>query len=244
MLDADGLGGGDLHVIDVAAVPHRLEHAVGEPEHEQVLNGLLPEIVIDAIHLVFVEMLMGEAVEGARAVEVGAERFLDDDAPPATLGRVGKTRRSQVLDHGRIDGRGNREVEEHALGPVDLRQAGLQPLVERRIVGFATDVVHPAGQRFGDLISASLDPGEFFQAVAELGSECLVVHLAARDADDRELRGKTAASRQAIDRRQKLAAREIARRTKDDERRRPRRRFEPKPIMKRIAVHLRRSMQF
>ena len=34
--------------IDVAAVPDRLEHAVGEAEHHQVLDGLLPEVVIDA----------------------------------------------------------------------------------------------------------------------------------------------------------------------------------------------------
>ena len=57
MLDADGLGGGDLHVIDVAPVPDRLEHAVAEAEHEQVLDGFLAEIVIDAIDLVLVEVL-------------------------------------------------------------------------------------------------------------------------------------------------------------------------------------------
>ena len=84
MLDADRLRRGNLYVIDVAAVPHRLEHAVGEAEHEQVLNGLLPEIVIDAIHLIFVEVLVRQPIERARAVEIGTEWLLDDDPAPAS----------------------------------------------------------------------------------------------------------------------------------------------------------------
>ena len=65
-LDADGLGGGDLHVIDVAAVPDRLEHPVAEPEHQQVLDGLLAEVVIDAEDLLLVEVLVDDA-RSARA---------------------------------------------------------------------------------------------------------------------------------------------------------------------------------
>ena len=195
MLDADGLRGGDLHVVDVAAVPDRLEHAVAEPEHQQVLDGLLPEIVIDAVDLLFVEMLVREAIERARAVEVGAERLLDDDAAPAPRRRIGEPGRAQLLDDRRVDGRRNREVEEHAFGAVDLRQARLQALVQLRIVGLAGDVVHPAGERFGDLVFTVAGAGELLQAVAELRPERLVVHLAARDADDGELRGQAAAPR-------------------------------------------------
>ena len=40
-LDADRLGDGDLHVVDVAAVPDRLEDAVAEAERQDVLDGLL-----------------------------------------------------------------------------------------------------------------------------------------------------------------------------------------------------------
>ena len=50
-LDADRLGHGDLHVVDVIAVPQRLEDAVGEPEHHDVLDRLLAEIMVDAIDL-------------------------------------------------------------------------------------------------------------------------------------------------------------------------------------------------
>ncbi len=45
------LGHGDLDVVDVAPVPDRLEDAVGEAEDEEVLDRLLPEVVIDPVDL-------------------------------------------------------------------------------------------------------------------------------------------------------------------------------------------------
>jgi hypothetical protein len=91
-LDADLLGHGDLHVVDVLAVPERLEHAVGEAKDEQVLNRLLAEVVIDAEHLRFTEDLGDGVVELARAVEVAPERLLDDHArpEPVTAGPIGR----------------------------------------------------------------------------------------------------------------------------------------------------------
>ena len=47
--DADGLGDRDLHVVHVLGVPERLEDAVGEPHRHDVLDGLLPEVVVDAV---------------------------------------------------------------------------------------------------------------------------------------------------------------------------------------------------
>ena len=79
-LDADGLGAGDLHVVDEAVVPDRLEDAVREAEHQQVLDGLFPEVVIDAVDLPLVQRLVDVAVQRARRLQVGAERLLDDDA--------------------------------------------------------------------------------------------------------------------------------------------------------------------
>ncbi len=45
------LGHGDLHVVDVLRVPQRLEDAVGEAQHQQVLHRLLAEVVVDAVGL-------------------------------------------------------------------------------------------------------------------------------------------------------------------------------------------------
>ena len=54
-LDADRLGGGDLHMIDMVTVPNRLEHEVGEPQDHDVLHRLLAEEVVDAEDLVLVD---------------------------------------------------------------------------------------------------------------------------------------------------------------------------------------------
>ena len=48
--DADVLGHGDLHVVDVVAVPDRLEQLVGEAQRQHVLDGLLAQVVVDPEH--------------------------------------------------------------------------------------------------------------------------------------------------------------------------------------------------
>ena len=72
----------DLHVIDVIAVPDRLEHAVREPQHQDVLDRFLPEIVVDPIDLPFVGDFQQVVVERLRRLEIGAERLLDHEPPP------------------------------------------------------------------------------------------------------------------------------------------------------------------
>ena len=83
LLDADRLGHRDLHVVDVAAVPERLEDPVPEPEDHQVPDGLLAQVVIDPVDLRLAEDLADLAIEPLRRVEVAAERLLDDDPAPA-----------------------------------------------------------------------------------------------------------------------------------------------------------------
>src|SRR5262245_6526884 len=64
--DADRLRGVYLHVVDVLAVPERLENRVSEAEHENVLDRLLAEIVIDPEGLAFVQIRGQELVERLR----------------------------------------------------------------------------------------------------------------------------------------------------------------------------------
>ena len=64
-LHAQGLGHRDLHVVDVIAVPERLEDAVGEPEDEDVLDRLLAEIVVDPVDLILAEDPVDHVVERA-----------------------------------------------------------------------------------------------------------------------------------------------------------------------------------
>ena len=82
-LDADRLRDRDLHVVDVLAVPERLEDAVGKAEHQQVLDRLLAEVVIDAVDLLFDERRVQALVELARGAQVASERLLDDHSNEA-----------------------------------------------------------------------------------------------------------------------------------------------------------------
>ena len=60
--DAEAFGHGDLDVVDIVAVPDRLEDAVAKAEDEDVLHRLLAQVVVDAVDLLLVE----DAVQLAR----------------------------------------------------------------------------------------------------------------------------------------------------------------------------------
>src|SRR6202043_1860738 len=90
-LDIEGLGNGDLNVVDVISIPQRLEYAVRESKHHDVLNGLLSEIVVDAIDLALGQHAKYLAIERLRRGQIGAEPLLDDDAPPAPVGFADET---------------------------------------------------------------------------------------------------------------------------------------------------------
>jgi len=53
----------NLHHVDVAAIPDRLENGVVEPEHHDVLDRLLPQVVIDAVNLIFVQHALDLAIQ-------------------------------------------------------------------------------------------------------------------------------------------------------------------------------------
>src|SRR5207244_1252480 len=80
--DSNCFGVCDLNVIHVAAIPNRLEDAVRESEHHQVLHGLFAEVVINTVNLLFVEDPGYFDVQFFGAREVVPEGLLDDDASP------------------------------------------------------------------------------------------------------------------------------------------------------------------
>jgi hypothetical protein len=49
-LDADGLGNDQLHMIDIAPVPHRFENRVANAKNQQILGCLLSEVVSGYLH--------------------------------------------------------------------------------------------------------------------------------------------------------------------------------------------------
>jgi len=94
--DGERLGHGDLHMIDMIAIPDGLEQSVCESQHQDVLHRLLSEVMVDAIDLVFFEQPEELSIERLRRGEIGAERFLDNQATPRPVLLASETRLTKM----------------------------------------------------------------------------------------------------------------------------------------------------
>ena len=79
-LDAEVFRHGDLHALDVVAVPERLQERVGEAEDEHVVHRPLAEVVVDAEDAALGKGCVQDPVELLRRRQVVSERLFDDDA--------------------------------------------------------------------------------------------------------------------------------------------------------------------
>ncbi len=82
LFDADRFRSSDLDVVDVLAIPQRLEQAVGKAQRHDVLDRLLAEEVVHSIDLLLLQRLQDRGVERLGRGQVMPEQALDDDAPP------------------------------------------------------------------------------------------------------------------------------------------------------------------
>ncbi len=118
VLHAEVFGDGDLDMVDVAPVPDGFEEGVGETECEDVLYGLLPEVMIDPVDLGFVERGEERLVEFVRGIEIVAERLFEHKA--GTLPVPSETRFADALDD-RVDQiRRDGEIENVVHAPLPL----------------------------------------------------------------------------------------------------------------------------
>ena len=120
--DLEVLSHRDLHGGDEVPVPDRLEDRVREAEVEDVLDGHLPEEVVDAVELGLVDVRMQFGVQRASRGEVVAEGLLDDD--PRFLGQACLR---QAADDDAEQRRRDLEVEDRELRISDrLRDLGVR----------------------------------------------------------------------------------------------------------------------
>ena len=149
--DADVLGHGDLHRVDVLGVPQRLEQVVREPQRQDVLDRLLAQVVVDPEHVLAGEDVVDQVVERLGRGQVVAERLLHHHAAPAAgLVVVRHAGAGELLEHHRERRRGDGEVEGGVAGDA-VRVAQLVErggeLVERGVVvERAADELDVAGQ--------------------------------------------------------------------------------------------------
>src|SRR5205823_2082810 len=130
-LHAHRFGRRNLNVADVAAVPQRLEDAVAEPERQNILDGLLPEVMIYAVNVALGKYTLNIGVQSAGCSQVVTKGLLHDDAPPAvSLLQSGLT---EALHHGAVITRLCRKIEKNiaadAVGFFQFRELFTYPLI-------------------------------------------------------------------------------------------------------------------
>ena len=123
--DADVLGHRDLHVVDVVGVPDRLEHRVGEPHRQDVLDRLLAEVVVDAEHRLRREHLGDDRVElAARSRGREPNGFSTTTRRQRARVWLGEAVLLELADHVGEEPRRDRQVERvvaaGAADPVEL----------------------------------------------------------------------------------------------------------------------------
>ena len=244
VLDADRLGDRDLHVVDIPAVPERLEDAVPEPEDHQVPDGLLPEVVVDAVDLRLAEDPEHLAVELLRRVEVPPERLLDDDPPPpAVVLLVVQPAAPELLDDlGK--GRGlRRQVEQDVVPGRHLLVHRLEALghrVEEIVVReVALDVGDPR-QEVPLHVGLELDPAVDVERAGDVLPERLVVERPPPDGEEGPVGRQEVGPPELGQRREDLAVREVAGRPEQDHDVRVRHALQAEALPQRVDVAVRR----
>ena len=179
---AERLAGGDLDMVDVAGIPHRLENRVGEAHDHDVLRGLLPEVVVDAVGLGFLEGGLDEIVQPARAGQVGAEGFLDNHARPRSRrGRVESAFAEVFQNHLELvgrDGEVKKPVPARAAGRVQLLKMAGEGDIALGVVEF-TPVVGDGVREILPQLVIDLLAGEFANGLAEFLPENLARFVSA-----------------------------------------------------------------
>ncbi len=137
---------GDLHVVDIVAVPQRFHHGVGKAEHQYILYRALAQIVIDAEHLVLAQVPADPTLQRLGALQVVTEGFLYHHPFPAVV-FLQQLHRMQVVHHGGKF----RGTDRHVKSDVG-RQRGVtgetlsQAPVHLRIAKVAPEIVDACGK--------------------------------------------------------------------------------------------------
>ncbi len=123
-LDTHGFCGSDLHVIDVMVVPERLENPVRKPADQNVLDGFLAQVMIDAIDLVLAHHTQQAGVQCFGSGQVGAERLLDNHASKGVGRFLQQASATQARRHFTEEARRGGQIEHGVAGAVFLDTLG------------------------------------------------------------------------------------------------------------------------
>src|SRR6185369_3107714 len=208
-----GFRHGNLDVINVAPVPDGLEDSVGEAQRQNILYGLLSQIVINAIDLLFARHPQQLLVQQPGGLEIVPKRFFDDHAPPMLFVFLHQPDFGEVLHAGAEKISGRRQiVHVIAVGRVlvvDLFERILQLEIKVFVAHVSTLIVQAANERLPD-IGIHFVSGEFLDVFRDFLAEFLVRHGGAGHANHPEFPRQQVVFRQVVESRNQLAAGQIA----------------------------------
>ena len=154
-LDAEVLRHGDLHALDVGAIPERLEDRIREAREQHVVHGALAKVVVDPKDVPLHERAEQDPIQLARRDEVLPEGLLDDDA------RTFRATRLRQLFHHRSKERGrDRKVMRRVLCASELTPERLEGL---RIFVVSVDIAKQSRQ-FGECVT--IQPPPYFSTLS------------------------------------------------------------------------------
>jgi len=208
-------------VIDRLPRPELFKDGVGKPEHEDVLDRFLPEVMIDAIDL----SLVGEpgqlAVEQTRRLQVMAEGFFDHEPLPARSLTIAsqQLRGGQMLGHFRELAWRSGEITKQIVFQRLMPKAG--QLLAQLHIGFrvgkiALAVKQVGGEGIPDRRVHPLGPRERFQRASQFRPPSLVALLPPGESNDAERVGKLFRGEQMVEGRDQLARRQVSAGSEDD----------------------------
>ena len=143
----------DLDVIDVLLIEQRFEDAVGEAEHENVLDRFLTQIVIDAVDLPLVEDRSDRVVDRSGRGQIASDGLLDDQPRERRrIRRADEPRRGQVADRRGEHRRRHRQIVDAVAGQAALVLNRVQACAERSIHRRFVDRPALVEQRLGEFL--------------------------------------------------------------------------------------------
>jgi hypothetical protein len=208
-------------MVDIAAVPHGLEDAVGKPENQNVLNGLFSQVMIDTVDLIVADYGEKRRIQGARRFEIVAERLLDDDAAPMTVRFIEQAAGRQMLyDRQKELGRGGevkQTVAAQALRPVHFFENGVQPLPSGCGLEIRRDVAQPGGQP-ADGLEVATAAARLPEVVCHCFADSLLAEIRKGKTGQGEMFGEQTVRREIVDCGHEKPLRQVARNSEDHHR--------------------------
>ena len=204
------------------AVPELLENGIGEAEHQNILNRLLAQVMIDAEDLFLVRIPRQFGVQLSRRQEVVAERFLHDDAllGIARFAFVQQTGVVQLLHDLAELARRCGEIKQKVAAQFLVREGGQlvrEFLVGSRLGDVPLAIGNIGGELCPDRVLDRLGPGELLKRGAQFLSPGVVSFFPAGKTDDAKRRGQLFLAVEMVEGRNQLARGQIPAGAKNDD---------------------------